>query len=111
MSYFTLSDGLKIAYQEWGNENTVKVFAVHGWLDNSNSFSFLGPFLCERGFHVIAIDMIGHGFSDHLGTGAVYSIPKSLSIIREILDKIQWQSHIFLGHSMVRLDTHRIRIA
>lgn len=56
----TLLDGMRIAYQEWGNHfSQKKILALHGWLDNSNSFKYLGPFLAENGYHVIAIDHAG----------------------------------------------------
>ena len=60
MGRLTLLDGVKIAYQEWGlHSSASKVFALHGWLDNSNSFNYLGQYLGERGHHVVAIDFAG----------------------------------------------------
>jgi pimeloyl-ACP methyl ester carboxylesterase len=101
MKYIQLLDGMKIAYQEWGNQNLRKVLALHGWLDNSNSFRFLGPYLAERGFHVVAVDSIGHGKSDHLGTGAFYTIPKHVSVAREVIENFGWSKNYMLCHSMV----------
>jgi pimeloyl-ACP methyl ester carboxylesterase len=99
--YIQLYDGIKIAYQEWGSQHMEKVIAVHGWLDNSNSFRFLGPFLGDRGFHVVAVDLIGHGFSDHLGQGATYTVHKSAAVTREFIDCLGWKNNHFIGHSMV----------
>jgi alpha-beta hydrolase superfamily lysophospholipase len=60
MGRLTLLDGVKIAYQEWGHHTSAsKVLALHGWLDNSNSFHYLGQYLGERGHHVVAIDFAG----------------------------------------------------
>jgi len=60
MNRLALFDGIKIAYQEWGSQiSTRKILALHGWLDNSNSFCFLGPYLADRGYHVVAIDQAG----------------------------------------------------
>jgi pimeloyl-ACP methyl ester carboxylesterase len=101
MKYIQLLDGMKVAYQEWGNHNLRKVLALHGWLDNSNSFRFLGPYLAERGFHVVAVDSIGHGKSDHLGTGAFYTIPKHVSVTREVIENFGWSKNYMLCHSMV----------
>lgn len=47
-----------------------------GWMDNSNTHSILGPYLASQGFHVIAIDWIGHGHSSHLPNGAPYLFQK-----------------------------------
>jgi pimeloyl-ACP methyl ester carboxylesterase len=39
------TSGLRVAYQVWGEGNPIKVLCLHGWLDNSNSFNVLAPFL------------------------------------------------------------------
>lgn len=53
------------AYQRWGKGNAKKIICFHGWLDNSMSFSFLGPRLAEIGYDVVAADHQGHGRSSH----------------------------------------------
>jgi pimeloyl-ACP methyl ester carboxylesterase len=61
--------GLKVAYQVWGEGNPVKVLCLHGWLDNSNSFNVLAPYLVEKGrgqFEVVAVDHVGHGYATSL---------------------------------------------
>ena len=45
-------------------------------MDNSNTHSILGPYLASKGFHVIAIDWIGHGQSSHLPRGSPYMFQK-----------------------------------
>ena len=34
---------------------------MHGWLDNSNSFTYLGEILAGEGYDVVATDHAGHG--------------------------------------------------
>lgn len=64
----TLSCGKRMAYQKWGDTSSTKgrILCTHGWLDNSNSFSYLGPILAAKGYEIIAIDWLGHGHSDHI---------------------------------------------
>lgn len=111
MSFIRLYDGLRVGYQEWGAQHTQKVLAVHGWLDNSNSFKFLGPYLADRGFHVVAIDVIGHGHTDHLGVGAHYTIQKSASVAREVVERLGWSKSFFIGHSMVSFLSSSINLS
>ena len=54
-------NGLNVSYQRWGEGNSIKVLCLHGWLDNSNSFSYLASFLAPHTFEVVAVDHIGHG--------------------------------------------------
>lgn len=56
------TSGLRVAYQVWGEGNPIKILCLHGWLDNSNSFNVLAPYLLENGnFEIVAIDHVGHG--------------------------------------------------
>jgi len=99
--YTTLIHGIKVAYQEWGRSNPRKVIALHGWLDNSNTFNYLGPYLAERGYHVVAIDNVGHGHSDHLGVGGSYTMSVILvSAVRQVMDALEWKQSHLVGHSM-----------
>lgn len=100
VNFLQLSDGLRLAFKEWGANNPRRVLALHGWLDNANSFDYLGPFLAEKGFHVLAVDHVGHGLSDHLGQGAAYSILKTTSCLTDFVHALGWQKFHLLGHSM-----------
>ncbi len=109
-----LSNGLRLAFQEWRpvpRSSITKVpikriLALHGWLDNSNSFSFLGPFFAAHGFHFVAVDHIGHGLSNHLGIGASYSISKYTACIADFVRNLGWcqqqsqEPFHLVGHSM-----------
>ena len=54
---------LKIAAREWGPADGPPVLALHGWLDNAVSFDRLAPLLPD--FHIVALDLAGHGRSQH----------------------------------------------
>lgn len=74
---FKLLDNTNIAFQEWGNTlSPKKILATHGWLDNSNTHSYLGPYLANLGYHVVAIDYCGHGLSSHFNKGVNYLFQK-----------------------------------
>ncbi|MGL4837402.1 MAG: alpha/beta hydrolase [Shewanella sp.] len=47
----------------WGAKDKPLILALHGWLDNANSFQPLAEYLSE--YQVLAIDWPGHGFSQH----------------------------------------------
>lgn len=93
---FTVA-GLKFAAQEWGEADGLPVLALHGWLDNSASFYALAPRL--QGLRIIAIDMAGHGQSDHRPGTAPYNIWEDVAEIFAIADFLGWQKFALLGHS------------
>ena len=99
---FALRDGMKIAYQEWGANvgNSKKILAIHGWLDNSNSFYLLGPHLASLGYHCVAIDQIGHGKSSHVSADSTYSVESFVAHINEVVVKLDWDQFHVVGHSL-----------
>ena len=65
MAHFLLKSGLKLGMQRFGIGQPKKILLIHGWLDNSNSFNILAPKLADNGYEATAIDILGHGHSDH----------------------------------------------
>jgi pimeloyl-ACP methyl ester carboxylesterase len=91
--------GLRLAAQQWGDPNSPALLAVHGWLDNAGSFAALAPRLAER-WRVIALELPGHGHSDHLPPGQRYHF---IDYVRTVLDTVTalGLSRIdLLGHSL-----------
>lgn len=54
---------IKLAGRLWGAKDRPLLLALHGWLDNANSFEPLAAYLMD--YQVLAIDWPGHGFSAH----------------------------------------------
>jgi len=77
-------------------EPQARMLCVHGWLDNANSFLPLMPLLPE--VDLVAIDLPGHGYSDHLDT--VYSIPESAYWVAAIIRQLGWEQCHLAGHSL-----------
>jgi len=90
-------DGLKIAGLAWGDPGDKPVLALHGWLDNANSFAVLAPLL--RGHYLVAIDLTGHGLSDRRSADATYNIWDDLPQILGVVDQLGWERFELVGHS------------
>nr|HAT8714685.1 alpha/beta fold hydrolase [Legionella jordanis] len=91
--------GFKIAAKVWGNPQLPPMLALHGWLDNANSFDLLAPYL-EKNFHLIAIDLPGHGLSSHLPEGCYYHFMDGIFTFLEIAKALKLKQFHLLGHSM-----------
>ena len=81
-----------------GNPDGEKILCLHGWLDNAASFTPLMPLL-EK-YHVVALDMPGHGGSQHRMAGYVYVFVDWIHDVLDVLDSLDWQQAHLLGHSM-----------
>ncbi|XP_069996122.1 probable serine hydrolase [Penaeus vannamei] len=82
-----------------GDAPTLRVVAVHGWLDNANSFDTLVPLL-PAGVEVLALDLPGHGLSDHLALGAHYNPFTYAFNLRAAVTGLGWARFAVMGHSM-----------
>jgi len=89
--------GRKMAALSWGEEGQTPLLALHGWLDNAESFSPLAEHL--RGFHLVALDLAGHGRSDHRNADGEYNIWSDLPDILAVTGQLGWSSFHLLGHS------------
>ena len=64
-------NGLRLTAKAWGDPAGTPTLALHGWLDNANTFDRLAPTLPE--LDLIAMDFAGHGFSSHRPDGVHYT--------------------------------------
>lgn len=81
----------------WGEATGKPLLALHGWLDNAASFAVMAPLLA--GYQVVAIDLTGHGRSDHRSADSGYQIWEDLPEIVGILEQLGWQTFDLVGHS------------
>ncbi|SEO43723.1 Pimeloyl-ACP methyl ester carboxylesterase [Luteibacter sp. UNC138MFCol5.1] len=91
--------GLELAGLSWGEPDAAPLILLHGWLDNAASFALLAPRLADR-FHVIALDLPGHGHSAHLPEGTVYQHVDYARAVLAAADALALPRFHLLGHSL-----------
>lgn len=89
---------LRLAGLAWGRPGGARVLAVHGWLDNAATFSALAPLLDD--VELVALDLPGHGHSDHRAPGAYYHYVDYLGDVLGAADALGWERFTLLGHSL-----------
>ncbi|CAI3787691.1 2-succinyl-6-hydroxy-2, 4-cyclohexadiene-1-carboxylate synthase [Pseudomonas sp. MM227] len=89
---------IELAAQVYGPEDGRPVLALHGWLDNANSFARLAPKLA--GLRIVALDLAGHGHSGHRPVGAGYALWDYAHDVLQAADQLGWQRFSLLGHSL-----------
>ncbi|MGY3943671.1 alpha/beta fold hydrolase [Aeromonas tecta] len=94
--FVTLHDGRRIALLDNDQQGKPMLIALHGWLDNSASFLPLAPYLEQ--FHLICVDLPGHGRSDHKSTPYVFV--DWLDDLYQLSQAAGWPRFMLLGHSL-----------
>ena len=89
---------LQLAARVWGPLDGLPVLALHGWLDNAASFDRLAPLL--PGLRLVALDLPGHGLSDHRPPGIHYHLVDFVADAAAAADVLGWDTFSLLGHSM-----------
>lgn len=90
---------LNLHAQIWGKPGAPPLLALHGWLDNAGSFAHLAPLLADR-YQVIALELPGHGHSDHLPPGMHYHFIDYVRVVLDAADVLGLQRYTLLGHSL-----------
>ncbi|WP_136477365.1 alpha/beta hydrolase [Pseudomonas sp. DG56-2] len=89
---------IELAAHLSGPADGVPVIALHGWLDNANSFARLAPKL--SGLRILALDLAGHGHSDHRPPGASYALWDYAHDVLRVAEQMGWERFALLGHSL-----------
>ncbi len=63
-SHFAEVDGVTVHYQEFGDPTHPTLILIHGYTASTYVWKTVAPMFAENGFHVIAPDLIGFGYSD-----------------------------------------------
>ena len=62
-SCFIDVDGVRVHYQEAGDEHAPAMILIHGFASSTLVWSKVFLKLAEAGYRVIAVDMLGYGYS------------------------------------------------
>ncbi|MFQ6371048.1 alpha/beta fold hydrolase [Shewanella sp. YIC-542] len=90
----------QIAARVWGNADKPLLIALHGWLDNLNSFIPLAAHL-QSDYHILAIDWPGHGLSSWRAGHYPLHWVDYLYDLHRLLDLVAPQQPVYLlGHSL-----------
>src|SRR5581483_1844933 len=88
--------------EQRGDRKQIPLVLLHGFTGSASGWGALLDKLAVAGFHVIAIDMLGHGQSDVPADPSRYSIEHCQADITGILQQLDIQpgEAILLGYSM-----------
>src|SRR5205809_5293958 len=97
-SWFTTVDGVRIHFQEAGNENAPPIILIHGFISSNLIWSDVLLPLAGAGFRVIAPDLPGYGSSDK-PADAKYTIAEQARAGVGLLDRLGIRKASIVGAS------------
>jgi pimeloyl-ACP methyl ester carboxylesterase len=86
-SHFVDVDGIRLHYQEFGETTRPTVILIHGYTASAYVWKTAAPLLADAGLHVIAIDMVGFGYSEK-PRSFEYSIAAQARMITRFMDRL-----------------------
>lgn len=92
-----ISQGLKLHYWDWGNEEAPPLVLVHGMWDHARSWDWVAREL-RNDWHIIALDLRGHGDSEWSPDGA-YLTPYHLLDFADLVDALGYEQISIVAHS------------
>ena len=63
-SHFVHVDGANVHYQEFGKPGEPTLLLIHGYTASTYAWRTVAPMFADEGFHVVAVDMLGFGYSE-----------------------------------------------
>ena len=97
-SRFVDVDGVRVHYQEAGDTNAAALVLIHGFASSTLVWSKVFLRLAAAGFRVIAIDMLGFGYSGKPRNGE-YTIAGQASLLVGLLDRLKIKRATLVGSS------------
>jgi pimeloyl-ACP methyl ester carboxylesterase len=86
-SKFAEVDGTTIHYQEFGEKTSPVLILLHGYSASTYTWHKVAPQLAEKGFRVIAVDLVGFGYSDK-PAWFDYTITSQARVISRFMDRL-----------------------
>lgn len=98
ISHFFYSHRLKLQFWDWGSDGKPAMVLVHGGLDHARNWDWVARDL-SRDYHVYAVDLRGHGNSQH-AQGASYTLAEHILDLSALVDVIGEEKVCLIGHSL-----------
>lgn len=97
-SRFVHVDGIRIHYQDFGRPSAPPIVLIHGYTASLYVWKSVAPLLAAAGLRVIALDLVGFGYSEK-PRSFEYSIAAQARVIERFMDRLGIGRAAILGSS------------
>ncbi|HEY0427218.1 MAG TPA: alpha/beta hydrolase [Pyrinomonadaceae bacterium] len=86
-SNFVEVDGATVHFQEFGDSVNPTLLLIHGYTASTYVWKTVAPVLAGEGFHVVALDLLGFGYSDKPASFD-YSIASQARVVERFMNRL-----------------------
>ncbi len=86
-SHFVEVDGATIHYQEFGEASNPTLILIHGYTASAYAWHLAAPLFAGENFRVVAVDLLGFGYSDK-PAAFDYSIASQARVISRFMNRL-----------------------
>ena len=86
-SHFAEVDGATIHYQEFGDAANPTLLLIHGYTSSTYVWRTVAPLLADAQFHVVAVDLLGFGYSDKPASFN-YTIASQARMVERLMNRL-----------------------
>ncbi len=86
-SHFVNVENVRIHYQEFGDSTNPTLLLIHGFTASLFVWHKVAPMLADAGFHVVAVDLVGFGYTEK-PRWFDYSIPSQAHIVSRFMNTL-----------------------
>lgn len=97
-SHFINVDGARVHFQEFGERASPPLILIHGYTASLFVWHKVAPMLADAGFHVIAIDLVGFGYSEK-PSWFEYTIDAQARMISRFMNRLGIGRAVIVGSS------------
>ena len=97
-SHFVEVDGATIHYQRFGDISNPTLLLIHGYTASTYVWNTVAPMLAAQKFHVVALDLIGFGYSDK-PAWFDYTIASQARIVERLMNRLGIGKATIIGSS------------
>jgi pimeloyl-ACP methyl ester carboxylesterase len=97
-SGFLSIDGIRVHFQEFGDRANPTLILIHGYTASVYVWKTTAPLLADSGFHVLAVDLVGFGYSAK-PAWFDYTITSQARMISRFMDRLGIGQAVIVGSS------------
>ena len=97
MHSVTTTDGVQIAFKDWGPKSAQPLVFHHGWPLSADDWDAQMLFFLQQGFRVIAHDRRGHGRSTQVSDG--HDMDHYAADVAAVVEHLDLRNTVHIGHS------------